>query len=182
MKRKSGSSDLHVNPLSIQIVKCPLKTPSAFGVEKLQPFFPPIEQLFKTEILDNPVNYGLKFNSNIQSITNNILKKPDNFLVISGDDALTLGHILVGGDGVISVIANAFPKRFSTMVDAALNKNLDLATKSIVLQEVNNPYRNPIDGFRFKLDYAIAIGSGKLESGYHFLNKNLLNLIILKFH
>ena len=31
-----------------------------------------------------------------------ILKKPDNFLVISGDDALTLGHILVGGDGVIS--------------------------------------------------------------------------------
>ena len=49
-----------------------------------------------------------------------------------------------------------------------INKNLDLATKSIVLQEVNNPYRNPIDGFRFKLDYAIAIGSGKLESGYQY--------------
>ena len=49
-----------------------------------------------------------------------------------------------------------------------INKNLDLATKSIVLQEVNNPYRNPIDGFRFKLDYAISIGSGKLESGYQY--------------
>ncbi len=49
-----------------------------------------------------------------------------------------------------------------------INKNLDLATKSIVLQEVNNPYKNPIDGFRFKLDYAIAIGSGKLESGYQY--------------
>ena len=64
---------------------------------------------------------------NLEQIMTIILKKPDNFLVISGDDALTLGHILVGGDGVISVIANAFPKRFSTMVDAALNKNLDLA-------------------------------------------------------
>jgi len=64
---------------------------------------------------------------NLEQIMTIILKKPDNFLVISGDDALTLGHILVGGDGVISVIANAFPKRFSTMVNAALNKNLDLA-------------------------------------------------------
>ena len=64
---------------------------------------------------------------NLEQIMTIILKKPDNFLVISGDDALTLGHILVGGDGVISVIANAFPKRFSTMVDAALNKNLDLS-------------------------------------------------------
>ena len=49
-----------------------------------------------------------------------------------------------------------------------INKNLDIATKSIVLQEVNNPYKNPIDGFRFKLEYAIAIGSGKLESGYQY--------------
>ena len=39
---------------------------------------------------------------NLEQIMTIILKKPDNFLVISGDDALTLGHILVGGDGVIS--------------------------------------------------------------------------------
>jgi len=49
-----------------------------------------------------------------------------------------------------------------------INKNLDLITESIVLQEVNNPYTNPIDGFRFKLDYAIEIGAGKLESGYQY--------------
>jgi ferric enterobactin receptor len=49
-----------------------------------------------------------------------------------------------------------------------INKNLDLATRSIVLQEVNNPYKNPIDGFRFKLDYSIPIGLGKLESGYQY--------------
>ena len=63
----------------------------------------------------------------LEQIMNIILKKPENFLVISGDDALTLPHICVGGDGVISVIANAFPKRFSTMVHAALNNNLSLA-------------------------------------------------------
>ena len=50
---------------------------------------------------------------NLEQIMTIILKKPDNFLVISGDDALTLGHVLVGGDGVISVIANAFAKGFS---------------------------------------------------------------------
>ena len=49
-----------------------------------------------------------------------------------------------------------------------INKNLDLITQSIVLQEVNNPYTNPIDGFRFKLDYVIEIGAGKLESGYQY--------------
>lgn len=56
-----------------------------------------------------------------------ISNKPDNFLVISGDDALTLPHISVGGDGVISVIANAFPKRFSSMVNEALENNLGSA-------------------------------------------------------
>ena len=65
----------------------------------------------------------------LEQIMNITLKKPANFLVISGDDALTLPHICVGGDGVISVIANAFPKRFSTMVHAALNNNLSLANE-----------------------------------------------------
>ena len=64
---------------------------------------------------------------NLQQIMTIISNKPDNFLVISGDDALTLPHISVGGDGVISVVANAFPKRFSFMVQEALNSNLDIA-------------------------------------------------------
>ena len=49
-----------------------------------------------------------------------IKNKPENFLVISGDDALTLPIIALGGDGVISVVANAFPKDFSEMVHHAL--------------------------------------------------------------
>ena len=53
-----------------------------------------------------------------------INNKPDGFLVISGDDALTLPMIASGGDGVISVLANAFPKGFSDMVTAALNGDM----------------------------------------------------------
>ncbi len=49
-----------------------------------------------------------------------IKNKPEGFLVISGDDILNLPIIASGGDGIISVIANAFPKDYSSMVKAAL--------------------------------------------------------------
>ena len=50
-----------------------------------------------------------------------ILKnKPDNFMVISGDDALTLPLMALGVEGVISVVANAFPAEFSKMVNLCL--------------------------------------------------------------
>jgi 4-hydroxy-tetrahydrodipicolinate synthase len=44
----------------------------------------------------------------------------DDFLVISGDDQITLGMVACGGEGVISVIANSHPAEFSGMVRAAL--------------------------------------------------------------
>jgi 4-hydroxy-tetrahydrodipicolinate synthase len=56
-----------------------------------------------------------------------INNKPEGFLVISGDDAITLPFIASGGDGVISVIANAFPKGFSGMVLSALNHDIENA-------------------------------------------------------
>lgn len=46
--------------------------------------------------------------------------RPDDFLVVSGDDHLTLPLIACGMDGVISVAANCFPKDFSDMVRFAL--------------------------------------------------------------
>jgi 4-hydroxy-tetrahydrodipicolinate synthase len=46
--------------------------------------------------------------------------RPDEFLVVSGDDAIALPMIAAGGDGVVSVIANAYPALCSTMVAAAL--------------------------------------------------------------
>ena len=49
--------------------------------------------------------------------------KPSDFLVISGDDDLALGVVLAGGSGVISVIGQAFPKEFSTMINYGLEGN-----------------------------------------------------------
>ena len=56
-----------------------------------------------------------------------IKNKPKDFLLISGDDALTLPLIAAGADGVISVVANAFPKEFSEMVHLALAGNMKKA-------------------------------------------------------
>ena len=56
-----------------------------------------------------------------------IQNKPKNFLVISGDDSLTLPLMAIGADGVISVAANAFPKEFSGMVNFALKNDFTKA-------------------------------------------------------
>lgn len=49
--------------------------------------------------------------------------KPEGFDVLSGDDAITMPLITVGVAGVISVVANAFPKKFSSMVHNAIDGN-----------------------------------------------------------
>ena len=61
---------------------------------------------------------------NLEQCMEIINNKPDGFLVISGDDAITLPFVASGGDGVISVIANAYPRGFSDMVRAALANNM----------------------------------------------------------
>lgn len=59
-----------------------------------------------------------------------ILKsKPENFLVISGDDMIALPMVLAGGAGVISVIGQGFPKEFSEMIRLGLNRKVDEAYK-----------------------------------------------------
>ena len=50
-----------------------------------------------------------------------IQKRPEGFLVVSGDDAITLPMIAAGGEGAISVIANAYPAMTSLMAAAALD-------------------------------------------------------------
>ncbi|KIX20425.1 dihydrodipicolinate synthase [Flavobacterium sp. 316] len=51
-----------------------------------------------------------------------IQNKPENFLIISGDDMITLPMVLAGGSGVISVIGQGFPKEFSEMVRLGLQE------------------------------------------------------------
>ena len=59
-----------------------------------------------------------------------ILKgRPSDFLVISGDDAITLPLVALGCDGVISVIANAYPKIFSDMVRKSLASDMVAARR-----------------------------------------------------
>ncbi|GEN77038.1 4-hydroxy-tetrahydrodipicolinate synthase [Chryseobacterium hagamense] len=48
-------------------------------------------------------------------------KKPEGFNLVSGDDEYTLPVTLAGGNGVISVIAQGYPKEFSTMVQLAFD-------------------------------------------------------------
>jgi 4-hydroxy-tetrahydrodipicolinate synthase len=53
--------------------------------------------------------------------------KPENFLVVSGDDMLTIPVIAAGGSGVISVLANAYPAICSELVNNALKNNFKSA-------------------------------------------------------
>jgi 4-hydroxy-tetrahydrodipicolinate synthase len=67
---------------------------------------------------------------NMEQIMEIIRLKPEGFGVLSGDDAITMPLIATGADGVISVVANAFPKRFSEMVHASMDENLPVARKA----------------------------------------------------
>lgn len=73
--------------------------------------------------------------------------RPEGFGVLSGDDAITMPLISAGADGVISVVANAFPKKFSGMVHTALKGDFaasrvfhyDLLTVTSMFFEEGNP-------------------------------------------
>jgi len=58
---------------------------------------------------------------NFSQIMDILKDKPSGFMVISGDDSITLPMVALGGLGVISVIGNAYPKEFSEMVSLALD-------------------------------------------------------------
>lgn len=76
----------------------------------------------------NPKFIAVKEASGDQRQVMQIVKdKPNGFLVLSGDDLITLPMLSFGIDGVISVVANAFPKRFSDMVRFGLDGNFETA-------------------------------------------------------
>lgn len=76
-----------------------------------------------------------------------VKNRPDGFGVLSGDDAITMPLIAAGIDGVISVVANAFPKRFNEMVHKGLfgdiqgsrSAHYDLLDVTNMLFEEGNP-------------------------------------------
>ena len=64
---------------------------------------------------------------NMNQIMRIVKHKPESFSVISGDDAITLPLLAIGVDGVISVVANAFPNEVSNMVRLALANHFEEA-------------------------------------------------------
>ena len=66
---------------------------------------------------------------NLEKAMHIIKNKPKDFLVICGDDLLSLPLIACGAEGAISVIANAYPKDYSEMVRLALDQNFDKSRK-----------------------------------------------------
>ena len=67
---------------------------------------------------------------NMEQIMQIIKYRPSGFGVLSGDDNLTMPLIAAGADGVISVVANAFPALFSSMVHATMRGELDAAREA----------------------------------------------------
>ncbi len=98
--------------------------------------------------------------------------KPDDFLVISGNDELTLPFMALGGDGVISVIANAFPAEFSKMVKLCLmNKFADARAIHLYLLDI------------IQAIYADGSPSGvKAVMGIKGLCKNVVRLPLVKIN
>lgn len=73
---------------------------------------------------------GIKEASGDLIQTTRIIKnRPEDFFVTSGDDEVALPMIACGGEGVISVMANALPRQFSSMMDAALQNDYVTARK-----------------------------------------------------
>lgn len=66
---------------------------------------------------------------NFELINQLIKNKPDDFMVISGDDPITLQMIAAGAEGLISVVANAYPEEYSEMVRLCLAGEFSKAQK-----------------------------------------------------
>ncbi len=91
-------------------------------------------------------------------------RRPSDFLVLSGDDSLTLPIMAMGGEGIISVASNLIPAEMSQMVDLALSKTWEEAKKIhyryLDLMELNFIESSPIP-----VKYALS-RMGKLEETY----------------
>ena len=87
-----------------------------------------IENSTMLKLAEHPNIIGVKEASgNINQMMDLIAKKPDSFLVLSGDDNLTYPLIALGGSGVVSVVSNLIPKMMVNFIKEALNGNYEKA-------------------------------------------------------
>jgi 4-hydroxy-tetrahydrodipicolinate synthase len=85
---------------------------------------------------------------NIGQQANVVHQVPSDFAVLSGDDAITIPLIALGGHGLISVVANEIPGEMTTLVQRALANDFagarEIQRKYLPLMEVNFVESNPI--------------------------------------
>ncbi len=101
------------------------------------------------QLAEIPNIIGVKEASgNLAQIMDILRRRPRNFLVLSGDDALTLPLLALGADGVISVVANEAPGLLKQMVQAAFEndweKARELHYRLLPLMDANFIESNPI--------------------------------------
>lgn len=101
---------------------------------------------------------------NMTQIAEAISAVPENFLVFSGDDAVTLPVISLGGVGIVSVASNEIPREMSDMTRAALNNDWAAARsvhrKYLALMQANFIESNPLPV------KAVLAMMGKVEENY----------------
>ena len=85
---------------------------------------------------------------NLGQIMDIIRDAPSHFRVLSGDDALALAVVVLGGDGVVSVVSNEAPAMMSALINAALESDIsrarELHYKLLPLMNANFIESNPI--------------------------------------
>jgi len=97
-------------PVDIILYNVPGRTSSNITPETTLRLAKDFENIIAVKEAGNNVHQYLKL----------LRDKPDEFLIISGDDDLVLGVVLAGGAGVISVIGQAIPRKFSQMINLGL--------------------------------------------------------------
>jgi len=100
---------------------------------------------------NTPVKSTTYFNSNLQT-------KQGNFSLANFDYTHTFQNK--------STLAAGMVYEHADLYGNTKNRNLKYPNTKDTIQYVYNPYKRPINGYRFKLDHSLPIGKGKLESGY----------------
>ena len=85
---------------------------------------------------------------NMAQVARVIHEVPEDFLVLSGDDSVTIPLMALGGKGIISVVANQIPGEMANLAEACLNQDFGTARsiqrQFLPLMEVNFIESNPI--------------------------------------
>jgi ferric enterobactin receptor len=101
----------------------------------------------------NTVGEITYFNSNVARKSTSItLGNLDYTHTFFNKSSLTLSGLVEGAD----------------LDGLTTNLNLDQPSRQVVLQSTRNPSENPLNAYRYKADYAINLGKGKLETGYQY--------------